>query len=971
MPHQAGDRGEDHPATVEPVRTLRHGFRLRTHLLALLLVPLIPGIAICCAVALHASNGYSSSFEARLRDTAEALSLFVDSEIGRTQAALRGLTASAALDPRASPERLAAFHFRAKEAIDGIARDLFVVEPAEGNQQILNTARPFGESLPAASSVPDMAEAVQRAFEEQRVQVGGLGLSPLAGRHLYSVALPVVRDGRSVRVLGASVDPAELAGRLAEQSLSRDSVVTVLDANHVIVARSRGHENSVGQAAPTWITEALLGRSEGMVSRTLANGHDAVIAFSDVPRAPGWRILVSVPEGTLYSGWSDPVYSLVAAGLFALALGAVLSVGIWHRLLTPLSQLSTAAKAVAAGRPAPPFPAMSGLFPAVREFEELREDVLAAEAALRTARDEAFETLESISDCFYAIDADWRFVYLNRSALEVLGVRAEAVLGKRMFDIYPDIEGSISHVHLRRAMNEREPKHFESISPELGNWASYAAFPRKDGGLSVYLRDLSGQKAREAALRASEERLRLALDGTGMGTWDKDLETRWTTWSRHLFRMLGYPIVEDGQADMDMWRRLVHPDDLAALMEDWDRARRQGTDFRSTHRIHRADDASIRWIEAHGRVLHGQAASGSGRFVGVMIDVTDRREGEERGAVLAREVDHRAKNVLSVVQAVLRLTPASDAASFVQIVEGRVGALARAHTHLANARWLGADLRDVLADEVTPAIKELRVSLEGPGISLAAGAVQPLALAIHELFTNAQRHGALSVPGGQISIVWSVLEDTGLLRLSWLESGGPRIAEPQDRKGFGFTLMNMSVKGQLSGKVTLDWRRNGLACHIDIGKALFERRGMIPSHPLPRPTAQGGSTLGGCRVLLVEDEPLVAMAMATLLTQQGCKVFGPAETLDDALRLTSERISDIDVALLDVNLRGTYSFPVADVLNEAGVPFIYATGYGELPEGRGPDAAGILRKPVSATVLIDALSQAIAQVSDDDLPAEG
>jgi PAS domain S-box-containing protein len=206
----------------------------------------------------------------------------------------------------------------------------------------------------------------------------------------------------------------------------------------------------------------------------------------------------------------------------------------------------------------------------------------------------------------------------------------------------------------------------------------------------------------------------------------------------------------------------------------------------------------------------------------------DRARAEERQALLSREVDHRAKNALAVVQAALRLTKAPDLPSYIRAVEGRIGALARAQTLLADDRWAGADLQTLLQGELAPFLgapendREAVSSagLDGPSVTLPPGMAQPLAMAIHELATNAVKHGALSSPAGRISVSWRLARagpaGAPLLRLRWAEAGGPPVPGPPERPGFGSRVIKGTVQGQLGGSVSLAWEALGLVCDIKV-----------------------------------------------------------------------------------------------------------------------------------------------------------
>jgi two-component sensor histidine kinase len=217
-----------------------------------------------------------------------------------------------------------------------------------------------------------------------------------------------------------------------------------------------------------------------------------------------------------------------------------------------------------------------------------------------------------------------------------------------------------------------------------------------------------------------------------------------------------------------------------------------------------------------------------------MRDVSERKADEERRALLMREVDHRAKNALAVVQSVLRLTPRDEPRAFAAAVEARVAALARAHSLLAEGGWSGADLRAVAERELAPyaaprggegPMRGLLVSLDGPDVPLAPAAVQPLAMVLHELATNAAKHGALSAPGGRVEVRWRAgrrAEDDGMLRLRWAEAGGPPVAGAPARRGFGTRVVEATVRGQLGGAVERRWEPSGLVVEVAVPLARLE-----------------------------------------------------------------------------------------------------------------------------------------------------
>jgi two-component sensor histidine kinase len=211
-----------------------------------------------------------------------------------------------------------------------------------------------------------------------------------------------------------------------------------------------------------------------------------------------------------------------------------------------------------------------------------------------------------------------------------------------------------------------------------------------------------------------------------------------------------------------------------------------------------------------------------------VIEISERKAAQERETLLAREVDHRAKNLLAVVQSIVTLTPAHDAEELKSSVVGRIQALARAHSLLSDSRWDGVLLGDLVAEELAPFVVRItkRVTYGGPALTLRPAAAQSLALVLHELATNAAKYGALSVPAGKLNVEWARDEDElgPFLRVDWTESDGPPVEEPE-ALSFGSNIIRASVERQLRGKVTKDWRPEGLFCTLRIPWAEVVRAG--------------------------------------------------------------------------------------------------------------------------------------------------
>jgi PAS domain S-box-containing protein len=466
-------------------------------------------------------------------------------------------------------------------------------------------------------------------------------------------------------------------------------------------------------------------------------------------------------------------------------------------------------------------------------------------------------------------------------------------------------------------------------------------------------------EASHASLKQAEEARSLALAAGQMGSWDWDLVSGAWTWDEGTYRIFGVDPASF-KIGADSLRALIHPDDWRPL-EEISQGMAAGTRTQQTEFRVVRPNGEIRWcvgtaaasVDSAGKVV---------RVSGVTVDVTDRKEAEARQVLLAREVDHRARNTLAVIQSIIRLTRAKTVKDYVHGIEGRIKALARAHTLLSDSRWNGADLATLVTDELAPYRSADRIQCHGPDVSLQPATAQGLALALHELATNAAKHGALSTPGGRIQLDWDMKSD--MLTFTWAERDGPRIAEPSVRN-FGLKVITASIEQQLGGKAEFNWDPQGLCCVFSIprselakphsvralrnGAGAGAENGVGPVRPSERQP----------RVLLVEDEALVAMMIQETLTEFGFDVLGPVATVSEALAAARDQC--LDAAVLDINLGDDLVYTVAEILARRGVPFVFVTGYDSDSVDARFSGIPVLQKPIER----ESLQRIFA--SDDDV----
>lgn len=345
-------------------------------------------------------------------------------------------------------------------------------------------------------------------------------------------------------------------------------------------------------------------------------------------------------------------------------------------------------------------------------------------------------------------------------------------------------------------------------------------------------------------------------------------------------------------------------------------------------------------------------------YTGIMRDLTKQKASEEARDILAREVDHRAKNALAVVQSLVRLTRAKTVEGFIEAVGGRIEALARAHSLLSQGNWSGVSLNQIAEDELAVAAKGSDVSFTGTPVRMTPDAVQPISMLFHELATNAFKYGSLRTPEGSVRVSWKVVADK--LVITWQETGVEPITEPEV-SGFGSRMMKQVATKQLEGSIDYDWKPTGVQVQVVLPARTFTRSKAEMLTKLS-PTAVDPKDGRGRRVLIVEDNALISMEMESSLESNGYDVVGRANSVVEALDLIST--TEIDVAVLDVDLGGEYSFAIADVLLEKGVPYTFATGFETLTKERGYEAP-VLTKPVNEATLRRTLDVLTGDADDE------
>ncbi len=427
--------------------------------------------------------------------------------------------------------------------------------------------------------------------------------------------------------------------------------------------------------------------------------------------------------------------------------------------------------------------------------------------------------LNALPAAIYLIDADGRITYFNEAAAAMWGRRpklnTDLWCGSwRLF--WPD-GTPMPHDACPMAITLKERRAVrggQAIAERPdGSRVPFMAFPtplHDASGVFVgavnMLIDMSQQQRAEQV----SHRIAAIVESSDDAIISKDLNGVIATWNKGAERLFGYLEQEVIGKPITILIPEQHRDEETRIL---DRIRR-GERIDHFETLRQRKDGSMVSIS----LTVSPITDGLGRIVGaskIARDITEQKRREEQINLLAREADHRTKNLLALAQAAVHLTNGETADELKKAIEGRLRALANAHTLLAQSRWAGADLRHLVLEELSPycAQDDSRARIEGPDLMLEQQPAQAIALALHELTTNAVKYGALSIPSGRIALTWR-RQSGNRLFVRWVETGGPPVTPPL-RKGFGTRVMTRICE-QLNGELKFDWRADGLICDIVI-----------------------------------------------------------------------------------------------------------------------------------------------------------
>ncbi|HET6389082.1 HWE histidine kinase domain-containing protein [Hyphomicrobium sp.] len=435
-----------------------------------------------------------------------------------------------------------------------------------------------------------------------------------------------------------------------------------------------------------------------------------------------------------------------------------------------------------------------------------------------------------------------------------------------------------------------------------------------------------------ARLQESEERLRLASEAAKLATFEFDQKAQTLQWSANISEVLHSNLPQ--HQTFESFVGFVHEDDREMVRSYVRTANYADTTEELEFRV--TGSRGVAWILARARAFNTGNA-GPPRVLGTLLDITDRKSAESHQQLLMAELDHRVKNILANVAAIARLSSSNavSVGSFASALDGRIHAMSAAHDLLRQSSWTGVDLHELVQGALAPfrSRSDNDVVVDGERVRLTSKFGQSMALVLHELVTNAVKHGSLSQPGGRVAISWQriVTPDGDKIGFSWQESGGPQVSEPA-RNGFGLAVIR-SAASECGGVAEMSFAPEGF--QFDFLGELSSRAHMVGTrHIAIVPKARGPMPAANmaaprpCRILLVEDEALIAMQLQLDLEAEGHTIVGPFGQLSESLKAAADL--NFDIALIDINLGADNSAPIAEILDRRRIPFAFTTGYNDL-----------------------------------------
>ncbi|MEZ5856431.1 MAG: PAS domain S-box protein [Hyphomicrobiaceae bacterium] len=646
---------------------------------------------------------------------------------------------------------------------------------------------------------------------------------------LSSVGSPIVSSNPS-KVLGFTLshyDPGsglavvsvvgreEFQRHYSQQITAASDVIMLVRRDGVVLARTPEYDEAGPESrVPIGAAIMKLAASREQVSDGLLTS-DGIVRHAVVRHLSGYPIFAVYGQATstLLTDW---LRRLVPLGLITLL--ATLLIRQMARRIE-----ATTAEAVAA-----------------RGETSAQKAIMVAREAADSARRESFAASERLAaivatsaDAILTKRIDGAITSWNAGAEKLFGYAREDIIGKPARVLYPshlveEEDDILARLSRGESIDHYETTRLHKDGRSIDVSVSISPLRNEDGsifGASAILRDVSARKRaearlsrREAEVRESERRFRNVFDNAGTGIAITDFEGQIEQCNPAYADMLGFKVDELMQRKLSS---VLHPEDRPAELAQHDSITRGELETYEVENRSIRKDGELVWLHKHVSLLRDSDDTPN-RLVTLVTDMTENRRARERQHVLMRELAHRGKNLLAVIQSIASRSLSGDSTleEARKAFQGRVQALARTYGSLTDEAFSGVSLAELINGEMSAFPN--RASLDGPEIRLTARAAQTFSLIIHELATNAVKYGALSTASGLVDIRWKIVEhskespnaDLRRFAFEWRERSGPH-CNPPNRRGFGTTLVTTVAGSEFRCKPEIAYLSGGLSYRLD------------------------------------------------------------------------------------------------------------------------------------------------------------
>ncbi len=780
-----------------PAAALPHfkSWTIAARLIAIVIALALPLNLVVIAVIWNLNSAANEAQRASLLYSARSVAAAVDAELFKYIALVQTLSGSPAL----LDDNLDAFDAEARRAFAPIKDASFLVTDLNG-QHLINGAAQRDQPLPRQQPVAMRAQNL--ALESRSVVVSDILIGNVSKEWVADVYVPIFKNDQPFRTLAVTM---KVRG---------------------FIARVPDHDAFVGELASQGWRDVK--DQDGIFEFFHSSEGDVVANASAHPTLSGWTVGVAVKKSELQAAALNAVCWAIALGIAISLLSLGLAVAIARRITRPIAEMGDKAAMVLSGGEIsfePDLPELGALWSALKQAVADRNH---SDAARHDSERQLAAIVTSSQAAIVSTTLGGAITSWNAAAERLYGYTAKEMLGQSMRRLLPakrqnDETAMLARVAAGETTAQFEATRLHKNGSTVEVSVTVSPIHDRDGkvvGLSGIARDITARKRAEEALHDRLAEIEGIYHNTPVGLALLDRDLRYIRINATLAEMNGAPAADHiGRLVWDIVpaMRAASEPQMRRVLETGDivRAEISGESPKLSGVIRHWDKTFYPLRRPDGSIL----------AIGVMIEeITERKRAEELQSLLMREINHRTKNMLSVVLSIARQTAASDTAEFIKHFSARIQALSANQDLLIKSDWRGVDLEDLVRAQLAHFVDLIgtRISVDGPQVRMAAAAAQSIGIALHELATNAGKYGALSGERGRVEIEWRL--NGNEFAIGWAECDGPFVEAPK-RHGFGSTVISMVAKASVDGDVELDYAPTGLIWRLKCSAdKVLERR---------------------------------------------------------------------------------------------------------------------------------------------------